>query len=121
MAHFIMIYWSYVAIQGMHVMHFMAHFILPALADMAMPIGAIAFVLLATMAYGPTRRVTVAVTRYTKRHAPKWLLPLLTVCAFIPGPLDEMLLIVAVLATILRTRHQRRVFTRTVSYAWHER
>lgn len=58
--------------------------------------------LLARVALSHVRRVLAvgkAVLVVTKRHVPKWVAGVLTVCLFIPGPLDELLvlLVIAVL------------------------
>lgn len=41
-------------------------------------------------------RVLHAVLTVTKRHVPKWVAGLLTVCLFIPGPLDEVLVLIVI-------------------------
>jgi hypothetical protein len=65
-----------------------------------------------------TRRVAFATMRYAKRYAPRWLAPAMVVCAFIPGPLDELLVIVAALLPILRSHHNRVTFARYIHTAW---
>lgn len=70
------------------------------------------------MLHPRTRRVIIAVTIFAKRHAPKWLAPVLIACAVIPGPVDEAIILVVVLCVCLRTDRMRRVFRRYVSYAW---
>lgn len=65
-----------------------------------------------------SRRVVMAVMAFAKRYAPKWLVPVMGVCAFIPGPLDELIVIAAVMFPVLRSARNRRTFRRYVSYAW---
>lgn len=65
-----------------------------------------------------SRRVVMAVMAFAKRYAPKWLVPVMAVCAFIPGPVDELIVIAAVLFPVLRNARNRRTFRRYVSYAW---
>ena len=72
----------------------------------------------AAMLHPRTRHVTVAVTRFALRHSPRWLLPLLAVAAWIPGPVDEIVIIAVALWPVLRSARQRRLFLRTVRYAW---
>lgn len=67
------------------------------------------------------RRVTVALTRFAKRYAPRWLLPALVVCAFIPGPIDEGLIIVAALLPVLRSHRNRVIFSRYMHVAFTNR
>ena len=43
-----------------------------------------------------TWRVLHALLTVTKRHIPKWLAGVLTVCLFIPGPLDELLVLLVI-------------------------
>jgi hypothetical protein len=89
-----------------------------ALAAAALPVGGLVALMILPLIHPRTRRVTISVMRYSKRHAPKWLVPLLVVCAFIPGPLDELFVIGAALYPVLKSSHNRRVFARTVRYAW---
>jgi hypothetical protein len=96
----------------------MTTFLLSSLRDMILPAIVLASLCALPMAYPRSRRVTFAVMAFTRRHAPRWLLPLLTVCAFIPGPIDELLVVGAALYPVLKSSYNRRVFTRYVSYAW---
>lgn len=80
--------------------------------------AALCLVMGMAMVHPRTRRATVAITRFAKRYAPKWLVPALTVCAFIPGPIDELAVIAAVLFPVLRNAHNRTVFARYVRSAW---
>lgn len=63
-------------------------------------------------------RATAAAWGWAKRHAPKWLVPVLAVCAFVPGPFDEVLVIAVVLVPVLRSRDARAEFKASVSAAW---
>lgn len=56
------------------------------------------------------RRVTVALMRFARRYAPRWLVPALVVCAFIPGPIDEGLIIVASQPRHIQSLHARRIY-----------
>jgi len=63
-------------------------------------------------------RVTGAVWRFARAVCPKWLLPVLVACAFIPGPLDELAVLAVVLVPVLRSRHKRAQLASDVSAAW---
>ena len=63
-------------------------------------------------------RVLVAVWRFGKAHCPRWALPLLVACAFIPGPVDELLVAAVVAWPVLRCGESRREFARVVVVAW---
>lgn len=63
-------------------------------------------------------RAARAVLAFTVRHAPKWLLPVLAACLLIPGPLDELLVIAAILVPVLRSAGNRRELAAMVSAAW---
>ena len=65
------------------------------------------------------RRVAVALWRFAR--LPKWLAAVFGACLVIPGPLDEMALVLvlgAVLAWQLRTRASRARFRRYMRVAW---
>jgi hypothetical protein len=63
-------------------------------------------------------RVAVALWRFARSHSPKWLLPVLAVCAFIPGPFDEAVVLVIVLWPVLRSQASRRELAGSVRKAW---
>ena len=63
-------------------------------------------------------RVAVALWRFARAHSPKWLLPVLAVCAFIPGPFDEAAVLVIVLWPVLRSQASRRELGESVRKAW---
>ena len=63
-------------------------------------------------------RVAMAVWRFAKAHCPKWLLPVLAACLLIPGPLDEVTVLVVVLVPVLRSREARSELGAAVSEAW---
>ncbi|HZZ17145.1 MAG TPA: hypothetical protein VFE08_14420 [Candidatus Sulfotelmatobacter sp.] len=96
----------------------MTGFLLASLREMILPFGVMVALGTLPMAHPGTRRVTFAIMAFAKRRAPRWLLPLLAVCAFIPGPVDELLVVGAALYPVLKSAHNRRVFARYVSYAW---
>ena len=62
-------------------------------------------------------RVTTAVWRFARSHSPKWLLPVLAVCLWIPGPFDELLVLVIVAWPVLRSREARHELGTAVSEA----
>lgn len=64
------------------------------------------------------RRVTGAVMRFTRARAPRWLVPALAVCAFVPGPLDEAFVLGVVLYPVLRSAEARRELGSMVRAAW---
>ena len=65
-----------------------------------------------------TRRVLAATLRFTRLHAPRWLVPVIAVCLAIPGPIDEMIVVTIGLAVILRTHRNRHTFARYLRVAW---
>lgn len=67
---------------------------------------------------GRSWRVAKAVWRFAKAHCPKWLMPVLAVCLAIPGPLDELAVLVVVLVPVLRSRDARRELGASVREAW---
>lgn len=92
--------------------------LLSAMLETAKLVALMCAVLGLAMVHPRTRRVTIAVTRFAKRYAPRWLVPALTVCAFIPGPIDELFVIAAVLYPVLRNARNRATFARYVRVAW---
>ena len=65
------------------------------------------------------RRVAVALWRFAR--LPKWLAVVFGACLVIPGPLDEMAMILVigfVVAWQLRTRANRARFARYMRVAW---
>lgn len=96
----------------------MLAFVLGSLREMAVPLAILVGLMVIPMLHPRTRRVSFAVTHYAKRKAPRWLVPVLVACAFIPGPVDEILVIGIVLYPVFKSSRNRRVFARTVSYAW---
>lgn len=63
-------------------------------------------------------RVTRAVWRFAKASSPKWLVPVLVACAFIPGPFDEVLVLAIVAWPVLRSAEARRELGASVRGAW---
>lgn len=63
-------------------------------------------------------RVTIAVWRFARAHSPKWLLPVLAVCVFIPGPFDELAVIAVVAWPVLRSPAARAELASAVRVAW---
>ena len=63
-------------------------------------------------------RVIVALWRFARAHAPKWLLPVLAVAVFVPGPFDELAIVAVVLVPVLRSREARAELGSSVRDAW---
>ena len=63
-------------------------------------------------------RVTKAVWGFARSRCPKWMLPVLAACLFIPGPLDEVLVLAVVAYPVLRSAEARRELAAAVSEAW---
>jgi hypothetical protein len=66
----------------------------------------------------PLRRVARALWQFSKARTPKWLLPILGVCLFVPGPFDELAVLAVVLVPVLRRQADRRELVAAVSAAW---
>ena len=64
-------------------------------------------------------RVAKAVWRFARTHSPKWLLPVLAVCLWIPGLFDELAVLAVVAWPVLRSPQARRELGTAVSNAWH--
>lgn len=65
-----------------------------------------------------TCRVLHAVLTVTKRHVPKWIAGLLTVCLFIPGPLDEILVLIVIGVMVGFKPAMRRDLAAGIKNAW---
>ena len=63
-------------------------------------------------------RTGKAVWRFARRYVPRWLVPVLAVCLFIPGPFDEIAVLAVVLVPVLRSAEARRELAATVREAW---
>jgi len=63
-------------------------------------------------------RTVLAVWRYAKRHTPRWMIPVLAACLFIPGPIDELAVLAVVLVPVLKSREARHELGTAVSKAW---
>jgi hypothetical protein len=53
-------------------------------------------IILLTLRLTQAYRVTHALIATTRQHVPKWVGVILTVCLFIPGPLDEFLVLILI-------------------------
>jgi len=95
------------------------HAVTSDLASMLPVLYALAALATLTVAVKPFRRVAYAVYRFTRRHAPKWLAPVIAVCLIIPGQADEIAVIAIALVPILRHARNRATFRRYVRTAWH--
>lgn len=71
-----------------------------------------------SLCHSKTRRLAFALFIFTKRHAPYWLAPLLIAGAVIPGPIDELLILVIALYPVLRSSRNRRLLKRYITYTW---
>ena len=69
---------------------------------------------------GRAWRVTRAVWAFTKRHVPRWMLPVLAACLFIPGPFDELAVLAVVAWPVLRSPEARAELAASVRGAWHD-
>lgn len=63
-------------------------------------------------------KVAQAVFTVTKRHVPKWVAGVLTVCLFIPGPLDELLVLVVIAVMIAFKPAMRSDLASGIKSAW---
>jgi len=91
------------------------------LIDAAEFLGALTVILSVLMLHPRTRRATFAAVSYVNRHAPSWAKPALIAAAFFPGQADEIIVVAILLWPVLRSGYQRRVFKRTIHYAWNAR
>lgn len=99
-------------------MHHVLTFALASLLDMVPVVGALTALALLCVAVRRLRRCMVATLRFTRVHAPRWLLPVIGVCLAIPGPLDEAVVIAIGLVVILRTSRNRNTYRRYIRTAW---
>lgn len=63
-------------------------------------------------------RVLHAVLTVTRRHVPKWIAGVLTVCLFIPGPLDELLVLLVIAVMIAFKPAMRSDLVSATRAAW---
>jgi hypothetical protein len=107
----------------------MSSFLVSSLRDMLSPVhalalspvmGALGMLAGRTTTRGWMRVIRVSYTLivFAKRHCPRVLLPVLTVCLFIPGPIDEIAVILIAVIPILKSRHNRRTMARYMILAW---
>lgn len=82
----------------------------------------IAGLTLVTVACPPLRRVFRALYRFAMAHIPRWLAlslaPVLAVCAFIPGPVDELAVLAIALGPVLKSAAHRAELAASVRDAW---
>lgn len=64
------------------------------------------------MTHPKGRRTIYVLARYGKAHMSPWMIAVLAICAFIPGPLDEMVAFPILMLLTLRTRRNRQVLRR---------
>ena len=69
---------------------------------------------------GRSWRVTRAVWAFAKRHVPRWMLPVLAACLFIPGPFDELAVLAVVAWPVLRSAEARAELAESVRGAWQD-
>ena len=65
-------------------------------------------------------RVARAVWAFAKGHVPRWMLPVLAACLFIPGPFDELAVLAVVAWPVLRSPEARAELAASVRGAWHD-
>jgi len=65
-------------------------------------------------------RVARAIFAVTRRHVPAWIGAVLTVCLFIPGPLDEILVLLVIGVMVAFKPVMRADLVGSVHQAWHE-
>lgn len=69
-------------------------------------------------AWTRTLRISSAIWRFAKRHLPRWLVVVLGVAALIPGPFDEILIALVLMALVVSSRRRRTLFCRYMRTAW---
>lgn len=65
-----------------------------------------------------TVRLLTATWRFALAHVPKWLLGALAVCALVPGPFDEILILLVLTALVVSSCRRRNLFSRYMRTAW---
>ena len=75
-------------------------------------LGCVAVVIGLAMLHPRGRRAAYVLARYGRAHMSPWMLAVLAVCAFIPGPLDEMIAFPILVLLTLRTKRNRQVLRR---------
>lgn len=63
-------------------------------------------------------RTLKAIYTVTKKHVPAWIGAILTVCLFIPGPLDEFLVLLVIAGMIGFKPVMRRELFAAIRGAW---
>lgn len=63
-------------------------------------------------------RVLLTLREFCARHAPRWLCPVLVACAFIPGPVDEGLIVLVMAVVLLGSRARRLELAAMLRSAW---
>lgn len=63
-------------------------------------------------------RVARAIFAATKCHVPAWMAAVLTVCLFIPGPLDELLVLLVIAGMVAFKPVMRADLASAVQTAW---
>lgn len=104
-----------------HASHTERAYALASLRDMIAPVIALSGLFAGLMAHPRTRRVTMALVKFTHRHSPRWAKPAMVACALFPGQADELVLVAILLIPILRNSFNRRVLARIISTQWHGR
>ena len=96
----------------------MLHFIMSSLEDMLWPLAALTVTFGALMVHPRTRRVTMAVIKFTNRHSPVWARYAMAVAALVPGQFDELALVALLLVPILRSARNRATLARIIRYSF---
>ena len=68
--------------------------------------------------YPRIARLVTALWRFQSRYMPRWLVPVFVVCAFVPGPIDEGIAVIACALIIACSRRRRRILVRFLRTAW---
>lgn len=77
--------------------------------------------LVSRLALNNVRRVLAvgrSIFTVTRRHVPRWIAGLLTVCLFIPGPLDEILVLLVIAVMVAFKPVMRADLASGIKEAW---
>jgi hypothetical protein len=69
---------------------------------------------------GKLMRTAKAVFAVCRRHVPAWMGAVLTVCLFIPGPLDELVVLLAIASMVVFKPAMRADMGLAISQAWED-
>jgi hypothetical protein len=63
-------------------------------------------------------RTAHAILTVTRRHVPAWMGAVLTICLLVPGPVDELLVLLAIAGMAAFKPAMRAEFAQTVPQGW---